>query len=156
MAGKTAATYESDLFKESADTAAHGWQHFRSEGHRRTRSERTGALAVGDINTMNQHRNITMQQLHKEEAALLRQLTEIRKAIEILEGDSQTPARLCPASRADLLKECLLKHPDGVGVDAGDATDSPADQATQVGMEKPCKRRSLARRRGRGPSTLFL
>jgi hypothetical protein len=38
MAGKTAATYESDRFKESADTAAHGWQHFRSEGHRRTQS----------------------------------------------------------------------------------------------------------------------
>jgi hypothetical protein len=50
MAGKTAATYESDLFKESADTAARGWQHFRSEGHRRTQSERNGDLAVGDIN----------------------------------------------------------------------------------------------------------
>ena len=116
MAWKTAATYESDLFKESADTAAHGWQHFRSGGHRRAQSERTENLDVGDINTMNQHRNITMQQLHKEEADLVRQMTEIRKAIEILEGDSQTPARLCPASRADLLKEYLLKHPEGVPV----------------------------------------
>jgi len=44
MAGTTAATYESDLFKESADTAAQGWQHFRSEGHRRTKSERSGDL----------------------------------------------------------------------------------------------------------------
>ncbi len=47
---------------------------------------------------------------------MVRQLTEIRNAIEILEGDSQTPARLCPASRADLLKEYLLKHPEGVPV----------------------------------------
>ena len=84
MPRKTAATYESDLFKESADTAAHGWQHFRSGGHRRTKSERSGDLAVGGIITMNQHRNITMQQLHKEEADLLRELTEIRKAIRIL------------------------------------------------------------------------
>jgi hypothetical protein len=65
---------------------------------------------------MNQHRNITVQQLHREEADLVRQLTEVRKALQILEGESQTPARLCPASRADLLRKYLLKHPEGVPV----------------------------------------
>lgn len=65
---------------------------------------------------MNQNRKITLQQLYKEETDLVRQLTEIRRAIEILEEDSQSPERLCPATRTELLKEYLLRHPEGVPV----------------------------------------
>ena len=65
---------------------------------------------------MNQIRKITVEQLRREEAELLRQLLQVRKALSVVEGDSQTSDPLRPPSRAELLKRYLVEHPEGVRV----------------------------------------
>jgi hypothetical protein len=66
--------------------------------------------------SVNQYRKITLKQLRCEEAELLHQLCEVRKALEILSDEPPAPKSPFPPTRRELLEEYLLNHPEGTPV----------------------------------------
>ncbi len=55
-----------------------------------------------------------LRQLKTEETELHLRLTQIRKVLAVLEGSQSEPGPKRPQCRADLLREYLLEHPEGV------------------------------------------
>ena len=61
-----------------------------------------------------QREKAALRQLKTEETELQLRLTQIRKALAVLEGTRSEPTPTRPECRADLLQKYLVEHPEGV------------------------------------------
>ncbi len=61
-----------------------------------------------------QREKAALRQLKTEETELQLRLTQIRKALAVLEGTRSEPTPTRPECRADLLRKYLVEHPEGV------------------------------------------
>jgi hypothetical protein len=61
-------------------------------------------------------RKISIVQLRKEEAELLRQLMEVRRALSVVEGEAEKSIQIRVPSRAELLKQYLSQHSEGARI----------------------------------------
>lgn len=65
---------------------------------------------------MKSHKDIALLELRKEKDHLLLRLGEVNQAIAVLEKTSVLFPPVRPLHRADLLREYLTRHPEGVPV----------------------------------------